>query len=70
MLQKMHVQSTIPTSIRHGPLELGGLALYDLRTEAGIEAIKFFRNAVYSNTECGKLLLPPSGNKCHFCHPT
>ena len=56
MLQKMHIQSTILTSIRHGPLELGGLALYDLRAEAGIEAINFFRNAVYSNTECGKLL--------------
>ena len=39
MLQKLHVQSTIPTAIRHGPPELGGLALYDLRTEAGIEAV-------------------------------
>ena len=56
MLQKMHVQSTIPTAIRHGPPELGGLGLYDLRSEVGIEAIKFFRNAIYSNSECGKLL--------------
>ena len=57
MLQKMHVQSTIPSAIRHGPPELGGLALYDLRTEAGIEAVKFFRDSVYSQSECGKLLL-------------
>lgn len=41
MLQKMHVHGNLPTSIRHGPLEMGGLALYDLRTEAGIEAIKY-----------------------------
>ena len=57
MLQKTHVQSTIPTAIRHGPPELGGLAIYDLRTEAGIEAVKCFRDAVYSRSECGKLLL-------------
>ena len=41
MLQKFHISSTIPTSLRHGPMEFGGLGLYDLRTEAGIEAINF-----------------------------
>jgi hypothetical protein len=43
IIQAMHktlnVQSTIPTSIRHGPKELGGSELYDLRTEAGIKSI-------------------------------
>jgi hypothetical protein len=56
MLQKLHISSTIPTSLRHGPSELGGLGLYDLRTEAGIEAIKFLRNSLYSDSEAGNLI--------------
>ena len=56
LLQQMGIQSTIPTSIRHGPLEMGGLDLYDLRTEVGIEAVKFFRNAIYSDSENGNML--------------
>jgi hypothetical protein len=56
MLQKLHISSTIPTSLRHGPLELGGLGLFDLRTEAGIEAIKFLRNSLYSDSEAGNLI--------------
>ncbi|KAI2491350.1 hypothetical protein MHU86_23204 [Fragilaria crotonensis] len=56
MLQKFHLSSTIPTSLRHGPTELGGLGLYDLRTEAGIEAIKFLRNSLYSDSEAGNLI--------------
>ena len=55
-LQKMHFSSKIPTSVRHGPIELGGIGLYDLRTEAGLEALKFFRNALYTNSEPGKLI--------------
>jgi hypothetical protein len=57
MLQKFHISSTIPTSLRHGPIELGGLGLYDLRTEAGIEAIKFLRNSLYdSDSKAGNLI--------------
>jgi hypothetical protein len=56
ILKKLHVQSTIPTAIRHGPAEFGGLEIYDLRTESGIESIKFFRDAIYSGSENGKLL--------------
>ena len=55
MLQQMGIQSTIPTSIRHGPVEMGGPNLYDLRTKAGIEAVKFFRNAIYSDSENGNM---------------
>jgi hypothetical protein len=53
ILKKCHVQSTIPTSIRHGPAEFGGLEIYDLRTEAGLEAITFFRDSIYSGSETG-----------------
>jgi hypothetical protein len=56
MLQKMGVQSTIPTAIRHGPPELGELGIYDLRTEAGLEAVKIFRDSIYSESENGNLL--------------
>ncbi|KAI2498313.1 hypothetical protein MHU86_16183 [Fragilaria crotonensis] len=56
MLQKMHVSGNLPTSIRHGPIEMGGLGMYDLRTEAGIEAIKFLRNSVYTDSEAGNLI--------------
>jgi hypothetical protein len=32
-LQKMGASKTTPTEIRHGPLEMGGLNIIDLRTE-------------------------------------
>ena len=56
ILKKWHVQSTIPTAIRHGPAEFGGLGIYDIRTEAGLEAIKIFRGSIFANSENGKLL--------------
>ena len=56
ILQKMHVSSMIPTSIYHGPMEMGGLGLYDLRTEAGLEALNFFLNALFTNSEAGNLI--------------
>jgi hypothetical protein len=40
ILQRLHIRSTIPTALRYGPIELGGLGLYDLRTELGIETLK------------------------------
>ena len=56
ILNKLGHSSKTPTAIRHGPLEMGGLALIDLRTEVGISQIKYMRNAVYSDTEPGKLI--------------
>jgi hypothetical protein len=56
MLQKMHVNGNLPTAIRHGPIELGGMDMYDLRTEVGIEAIKYLRNALYADSEPGRLI--------------
>lgn len=56
ILKKWKVQSTITTAIQHGPAEYGGLDIYDLCTEAGLEAIKFFRDAVYTGSENRKLL--------------
>jgi hypothetical protein len=57
MLQKLRYSSKLPTEIRHGPLELGGLALMDLRTEVGISTIKYMRDSIYSETETGKLMV-------------
>ena len=56
ILKEMGVLSTILAAIRHGPPELGGLAVYDLRTEAGLEAVIFFRNSIYADLENGNLL--------------
>ena len=57
ILQKLGYSSKLPTAIRHGPVELGGLALIDLRTELGISNIKYTQNAIHSNSESGKLML-------------
>jgi hypothetical protein len=57
MLQKLGASSTTPTVIRHGPNDLAGLDLVDLRTELGIEMIKSLRHAVYAGTEVGKMIL-------------
>ena len=56
ILQKLHIRSTIPMALQYGPLELGGLDLYDLRTEAGIESLKFLRNSLYCGSEAGNLI--------------
>jgi hypothetical protein len=56
-LQKMGASKTTPTEIRHGPLEMGGSTLIDLRTELGICNLKFLRNAIYTGSEARKLLL-------------
>ena len=56
ILRKLQVQSTIPTAIQHGPAEFGGLDIYDLRTEADLEALQFLRDAPYSGSENGQLI--------------
>ena len=56
-LQKLGASKTTPTAIRHGPLAFGGLNLLDLRTELGISQIRLLRQAIYSDSEAGKLLL-------------
>jgi hypothetical protein len=56
-LQKLGASKTKPTPIRHGPYELGGLNLMDLRTELGISYLRFLRRAVYTGSEAGKLII-------------
>lgn len=57
IVQKLGFSSKLPTAIRYGPSSMGGLNLMDLRTECGIEMIKYFRHEVYGNTQVGQLLL-------------
>ena len=57
ILQRLGFSSKTPTAIRHGPKEMGGIGLMDIRTECGIEMIKYFRNSVYSDNQVGRLLL-------------
>jgi hypothetical protein len=56
-LQKLGASTTTPTAIRHGPFAFGGLNLLDLRTELGICQIRFLRQAIYSGSEVGNLIL-------------
>jgi hypothetical protein len=55
--QKLRYSSKIPTGIRYGPEELGGLGLFDLHTELGISTLKYMCDAIYSHTEAGKLMI-------------
>lgn len=58
ILQKMNASKSMPIFIRHGPLKLGGLVLYDLCTELGIENIKLLRDAVvFADSSAGRMIL-------------
>ena len=57
IVQRLGFNSNLPTAIRFGPIEMGGLGLVDLRTEGGIEMLKYFRHTIYSGTEVGDMLL-------------
>ena len=56
-MQKLGASKATSQAIRHGPYEYGGINVIDLRTELGISTLKFFRQAIYSGSEAGKLLL-------------
>ena len=57
MLNKLGFSSKTPTAIRHGPTEMGGHDLMDLRTEVGISQLKYLRDSIYSDSEVGKLMI-------------
>ena len=54
ILNGLGISRTIPTPIRHGPTAMGGLDLLDLRTEAGISAIKLLRDSIFAKSETGQ----------------
>jgi hypothetical protein len=55
VLRKLGFSSKTPTPLRYGPTDMGGLDLCDLKTEMGIAQLKLLRNAIFANTEVGKL---------------
>ena len=57
IVQRLGFSSKMSKAIRHGPVSMGGLNLFDIRTECGIEMLKYFRHEVYGNTKVGQLLL-------------
>ena len=57
MLQKLGYSSKLPTEIRYGPEELGGLGLFDLQTELGISTLNYMSDAIFSHTEAAKLMI-------------
>jgi hypothetical protein len=42
MVQRLGLSSKLPTAIRHGPVFIGGLRLFDLRTEYGFKMLNLF----------------------------
>ncbi len=54
MLQKNAHSSKIPTAIRHGPIAVEGLDLFDTRTEIGIEQLKPLRDSLFADSAIGK----------------
>ena len=57
MQQKLGYLLKLPTEIRYGPEERGGLGLYDLCAELGSSTLKYTRDAIKSRTEAGKLMI-------------
>jgi hypothetical protein len=57
VLSKVGFSRKTPTPLRHGPKDMGGLALIDLRTEMGISQLRMLRHAIFANTEVGKMAL-------------
>jgi hypothetical protein len=57
IVQRLGFSSKLPMAIRFGPIEMGGLGLYDLQTESGIEMIKYFRNEIYKKSSVGELMI-------------
>jgi hypothetical protein len=54
-LQKLGLSSSkTPLSLRHGPTDMGGLDLPDLRTELGIAQLRLMRNAIFKNRKLEK----------------
>lgn len=56
ILNGLEVLRHIPTAIRHGPLAMRGLDLLDLRTEAGILAVKLLHDSIFAMSETGKMI--------------
>jgi hypothetical protein len=46
IVQKLGLTRNLPVAIRHGPKDLGGLALIDLCTELGIKVLKYLCNVI------------------------
>ena len=56
-LTKMGINKNFPRAAAFGPIEFGGLALFDLHTEQGVLHIKTLMEHVYHCTKTGKLIL-------------
>jgi hypothetical protein len=57
VLQKLGASSKTPVALRHGPIDMGGLGLPDLRTEMGVSQLKLIRTAITRQTEVGTMLI-------------
>ena len=53
----MGINQKFPRAVAYGPLEFGGLSLYDLTTEQGILQIKNLMEHVHHGTETEKMIM-------------
>jgi hypothetical protein len=57
VLQRLGLSSKTPVSLRHGPADMEGLDIHDLRTEIGIAQLRIIRNAIFKKSEVGKMII-------------
>jgi hypothetical protein len=55
-LSRMGINRSTATAVRHGPLELGGMDIFSLGTEQGIQQTKMLLSHVRKQDQVGKLL--------------
>ena len=55
-MSKMGINRTTVTAVRHGPLSLGGMDLFNLETEQAVEHTKLIVSHLRKDDEVGELL--------------
>ena len=55
-LSRMGINRSTATAVRHGPLELGGMDIFLLGTEQGIQQTKMLLSHIRKQDQVGKLL--------------
>jgi hypothetical protein len=57
LLQKLGYNRNMPREVVFGPKTLGGINLFNLKTEYGVEAISFLQDSLYRRDDVGIMLL-------------
>ena len=55
-LAKMGINQTTATAVQHGPINLGGLNIFNLETEQGVMQMKLVISHLHKNDDVGSLI--------------